>query len=61
MFNTLGRPSNGSGFSYISQQEIAAYMANYGIRFTVWELETLRVLDNVAAHIAAKHQQSKAE
>lgn len=58
MFDQLGRPG-GSGFKYISQQEIAAYCANYGVRFTPWELDTLRALDNVAATISAKHKQAQ--
>ena len=55
IFNTLGRAST-QGFSYITQQEIAAWQQNYRTRLTVWEIDTLRVIDNVAARSASRNQ-----
>jgi hypothetical protein len=56
IFNSLGRAS-GQGSSYITQQEIAAWQQNYRTRLTVWEIDTLRAIDNVAAQAASKRTQ----
>jgi hypothetical protein len=54
LFCSLGRANGG-----LSQQEIAAWQANYGACLTGWELDTLRAIDNVAVQAEAAHKASQ--
>ena len=62
-FNSLGNPSaaGAGGFTPISQQELAAWQSNYGVHFTPWELDSIRTLDRLAAHMSALHRQAQAQ
>lgn len=54
IFNSLGRASGMSGMSAISQQEIAAWQQNHGIKLTPWELEMIAMFDQIALEASAK-------
>lgn len=43
-----------SGLAAISQQEIAAWQANHGIRLTLWELEMIETFDRIARDVVSK-------
>lgn len=41
------------GMSAISQQEIAAWQQNHGIKLTSWELEMIAMFDQIALEASA--------
>ncbi len=54
IFQSLGRAPSMSGISPISQQEIAAWQSNHGVRLTPWELDMLSEWDQLV--ISGAHQ-----
>lgn len=59
IFNSLGRPPSMGGLAAISQQEIAAWQANHGIRLTLWELEMIETFDRIAREVVNKQDATK--
>jgi len=45
-----------SGISRISQQEIAAYQFNHGIKLNSFELDILSLFDSVAIEVFSKQK-----
>lgn len=47
------------GVGAISQQEIAAWQSNHGVRLTCWELEMIEMFDAIAIEVHNNQQESQ--
>lgn len=50
IYSTMGRP-DGSNFVYLTQQEIAFWQINNGVKLTPWELTCIQTLDTLAGSV----------
>lgn len=55
-----GRPAGLGGAGPIPPSEVQAWAGLYGVRFTVWELDTLRAMDDAALGVMAEQRRAAA-
>ena len=55
------RSSNGFGVNPLQYSEILAYASLQGMQFQPWEVEVLRVLDNVVLQVYADKQKQESK